>query len=44
MQTIGNPLEFDLTAVLMTRIIKTPNGRGIKPIRRETMSEWSENA
>ena len=39
MQIIINPLEFDFTAVLITRIINTPNGRGMKPIRRETMSE-----
>ena len=41
---IKNPLEFDFTALLITRIINTPNGRGMNPIRRETISEWSENA
>ena len=43
-QTTRNPSEFDLNAVLITRIINTPNGNGMKPIRRETVSEWSENA
>ena len=38
-QTTRNPLELDFIAVLITRIIKTPNGKGINPIRRETISE-----
>ena len=38
-QTTRNPLELDFIAVLITRIIKTPKGRGMNPIRRETISE-----
>ena len=43
-QTTRNPLELDFIAVLITRIIKTPKGKGMNPIRRETISEWSEFA
>jgi hypothetical protein len=43
-QTTRNPFEFDLIALLITRIINTPNGNGMNPIRRDTVSEWSENA
>ena len=38
-QTTRNPLELDFIAVLITRIIKTPKGKGMNPIRRETISE-----
>ena len=43
-QTTRNPFELDFIAVLITRIIKTPKGKGMNPIRRETISEWSEFA
>ena len=35
---------WPLIAVPTTRIITTPSGRGMNPIRRDTMSEWSEKA
>ena len=38
------PIPLKLTAVPMTRIMTTPKGSGMKPMRRETRSEWSDKA
>ena len=43
-QTTGAPLVLILKAALMTLIMTTLRGRGMKPIRRETASHWSAKA
>ena len=38
------PSPLKLTAVPMTRLMTTPKRSGMKPMRRETRSEWSDKA
>ncbi len=40
----GAPTPSKRMADPMTLIMTTPSGSGMKPMRRETLSEWSEKA